>query len=310
MRRVIDSCVDRLKEKLCYSSRRLPRADSDIWTYLKMPRGSKFLAGCGIGAIAALAGTAVLSGKPRRDPRSQVERLAVPRHTPIQPARVSRNDGPGEPSTTNPGSPPQHSPAELRWRHAKATQWIPTITAGIATLAVICFVLSLQRQATKLNAQLASSSEAGMLALQEDIRTAQRAWVGLADASAQPLTNNGGGFTIKLQNTGQTPALDLQIAGAVRVEGMDEPGEPPELTTSAHNPAGTLIPGAAYTTDVWFQASAEAVSGLARDQLRAVTFLRVTYQDVFLRPHETKVCFYWHKSLPAVQSCDRYNELN
>ncbi len=200
-----------------------------------MPRGSKFLAGCGIGAIAALAGSALLSGKPRRDPRLQAERLAAPRHTPIQSARVARNDDPGEPSTTNPGSPPGHSPAELRWRHAKATLWVPTIIAGIATLAVICFVLSLQRQVTKLNAQLTGSSEAKMLALQDDIRTAQRAWVGLADASAQPLTNNGGEFTIKLQNTGQTPALDLQIAGAVRVEGIDEPGELPELTTSAHN---------------------------------------------------------------------------
>jgi hypothetical protein len=276
-----------------------------------MPSGSKFLAGCGIGAMAALMGTALLSRKARRDPRSRTEHLTTPTHAPIPSGRASRSDEPAKPCTPEPGSVPRHPHAEPVWpRRVKVTQWIVAITAGITAVAAICFAVSLQRQTTKLSAQLAGSSEARMLALQEEIRTAQRPWVGLAEASAHLLTSNGGGFTIKLQNTGRTPALNLQIAGAVRVEGMDEPGELPELTTSVPDSTGTLIPGAVYTTDVWFQTSADAVSGLARDQARAVTFLRVTYKDAFLTPHETRICFYWHKSLPAVQPCNRYNELN
>jgi hypothetical protein len=313
-----------------------------------MRSGSKFLAGCGIGAVAAFMGTTLLSRKPGRDTRSRAGSLAAPTHKPIQSDRVSRNDEPDEPSTPNPGSllslveccarphgelasssakallwsgsfanaPKAFRPsnAEPSWqRHANVTQWVTAVTAivaAVAAMAAICFVLGLQRQIRKLSAERIGLSEAKMLALQEDIRTAQRAWVGLADASAQPLTDNGGRFTIRLQNTGRTPALDLQIAGTVRVVGMDEPSELPELTTSVRNSAGTLIPGAVYTTDVWFQTSADAISGLARDQVRAVTFLRVTYKDVFLGPHETRVCFYWSPSMPAVQSCDRYNELN
>ncbi|MGA2905980.1 MAG: hypothetical protein ABSD98_19305 [Candidatus Korobacteraceae bacterium] len=192
--------------------------------------------------------------------------------------------------------------------HLRATSWITAIGALIAAVAVLCFGISFQRQIGKLRTQLTQSSEAMTVAMQEGIRTDQRAWVGLTETAVHPLTANGGRFTIKLQNKGKTPALDLQIADVATIEDLNQSGQvqEPNVTTSA----GALLPGAAYTTDVWFTTSPDALAALANDRLRAVNYLYVTYKDIFQRSHITKACFYWRKSLAKVELCDRYNELN
>ncbi len=149
-----------------------------------------------------------------------------------------------------------------------------------------------------------------MLVLQQGMQTDQRAWVGLTEAVVQPLTASGGGFTIKLQNTGKTPALDLQISDIITIEDINQLADLEEPNMTALSSAGTLMPGAVYTTDVWFKTSPDAVSSLTHDQLGAVNFIRLTYKDVFQRPHSTKVCFYWRSGLSRVKPCDGYNELN
>jgi len=197
---------------------------------------------------------------------------------------------------------------QFQFRQRRVTSWITAIAALVAAIAVVGFGISLQRQLGKLHIQLVQSSEATTRMLQEEMRTDQRAWVGLTEATVRPLTASGGGFTIKLQNTGKTPALDLQVADVATIEDLDQaaPAQEPNVTASA----GTLMPGAVYTTDVWFTTSPDAVSGLTRDRLRAANYVYVTYKDVFQKTHATKACFYWRKSLPRVKPCDSYNELN
>ena len=126
----------------------------------------------------------------------------------------------------------------------------------------------------------------------------------------QPLSPNGGGFTITLQNTGKTAALDLQVSAGVTVEDDDQPAGLQEPSMTARRFLGTLMPGAAYTTDVWFKTSSDAVSRLKRDRVRAVNFIRITYKDVFQRSNAAEACFYWRSSLSAVKPCEGYNELN
>jgi hypothetical protein len=160
----------------------------------------------------------------------------------------------------------------------------------------------------KLSAQVTQSSEASRLAIQDGIRTDQRAWVGLTEATVHPLNADGGGFSIKLQNTGKTPATDLQIADVITIEDTDAlaPSQEPNITTSA----GTLMPGAIYTADVWFKTSPEVVAGLTQQRLRAANYVYVTYKDVFKQTHTTKACFYWHGGMAKTKPCDRYNELH
>jgi hypothetical protein len=190
----------------------------------------------------------------------------------------------------------------------RVTSWITAIGALVAAVAVLAFGISLERQLGKLHTQLIQSAEATTRIMQDGMRTDQRAWVGLTEATVHPLTANGGSFTIKLQNTGKTPALDLQVADVATIEDLDQSGpqQEPNVTASA----GTLMPGGVYTTDVWFTTSPDAVSGLTKDRLRAANYIYVTYKDVFQKTHATKACFYWRKSLSRVKPCDNYNELN
>jgi hypothetical protein len=315
-----------------------------------MLNGNKFLTGCGIGAIATLAGAALLSGSGKRVSRSRIQPFRIPEYLPIRTDRratmlaskkQSVDESPisktgallpaseyeaqthGEfmsndskvllqgDSFTNVSTSLAHPVADLlQSRNHRASDWITAIGGIIVTIAVICFSLSVQKQIKGLSAQLTQSSEARIRVLQEGIRTDQRAWVGLAEATAQPLTADGGGFTIKLQNTGKTPALDLQISDAITMEDIDQSALLQEPNMTARHSAGTLMPGAVYTTDVWFKTSPEAMSSLRHDQLRAVNYIQVTYKDVFQRQHATKACFDWHNSLPGVKACDGYNELN
>ncbi len=190
----------------------------------------------------------------------------------------------------------------------RAVAWITAVAALIAALAVFGFGISLHRQLGKIRGELSELSEARLAALQDEMRTDQRAWVGLTEANVHPLTATSGGFTIKLQNTGKTPALDVQIADVATIEDADQTTQLQEPTATSS--AGTLMPGGVYTTDVWFTTSPDAITALTHDRLRAANYLHVTYKDVFHRSHSTKVCFYWSKSLPRVKPCDRYNEMN
>ena len=203
-----------------------------------------------------------------------------------------------------------HPKTKPAWyRRCKATDWITAVATMTMTVAVTCFGIAFQKQIKNATAQL-TQSETSMRAMQGRVRADERAWVGLIEAVAQPLTANGGGFTIKLQNTGKTPALDLQISDVITIADIDQSAELPEQNITARNPAGTLMPGAVFTTDVWFKTSPDAVSSLTHDQLSAVNFIHITYKDVFQAPHTTKVCFYWRSSLPRVKPCGAYNELN
>ena len=204
--------------------------------------------------------------------------------------------------------PLQPEPEQFPSAQRRVTSWITAVGALVAALAVLAFGISLERQLGKLHTQLIQSAEATTRIMQDGMRTDQRAWVGLTEATVHPLTANGGGFTIKLQNTGKTPALDLQVADVATIEDLDQAGPQQEPNVSAS--AGTLMPGGVYTTDVWFTTSPDAVSGLTKDRLRAANYIYVTYKDVFQKSHATKACFYWRKSLSHVRPCDNYNELN
>jgi len=196
----------------------------------------------------------------------------------------------------------------LHSRRLRTTVWTIMIGAAITGIAILVFGIGLYRQMRKLSAQVTQSSEASRLAIQDGIRTDQRAWVGLTEATVHPLNADGGGFSIKLQNTGKTPATDLQIADVITIEDTDAlaPSQEPNITTSA----GTLMPGAIYTADVWFKTSPEVVAGLTQQRLRAANYVYVTYKDVFKQTHTTKACFYWHGGMAKTKPCDRYNELH
>src|SRR5271165_5752395 len=295
-----------------------------------MPGRNNFLAGLGAGTLATLVAATLLLPARRRSPRSREDRSSLAEHSLAGVNRRDAIGPPGEggfdrqsnpkPGSTRPavehqgqthgdskpggskvslpGDPHADTPMPIvhpgtkpAWyRRFKATDWIFAAVATVLTVALMSFGIAFQKQMKNVTAQLIQS-QTTMRAMEEVVQTDQRPWVGLTDAVVQPLTANGGGFTIKLQNTGKTPALDLQIADVITMEDTDQSAPLQGPNISARNAAGTLMPGAVYTTDVWFNTSPDAVSNLTHDQLRAVNYIHITYKDVFQRPHSTKVCF-------------------
>jgi len=314
-----------------------------------MPGRHNFLAGCGAGVLATLVATKLLLPTRKRSRRSKAECPDFSQPSPVEADRQAAIDawGKGEsderfnlqlgstlpaaehqtqtagdlkssgPKVVRPGDPPAdmerpvaHPATEPAWHcRFKVTDWITAATAMILTVAVTYFGIDFQKQMKNVTAQL-TQSEITMRAVQERVRGDERAWVGLTETVVHPLTSNGGGFTIKLQNTGKTPALDLQISDVITMEDGDPSGQLQEPDITARNSAGTLMPGAVYTTEVWFNTSSDAMSRLTHDELSAVNFVRLTYQDVFQRTHTTKVCSYWRSSMPGVKPCNGYNEMN
>jgi len=198
-----------------------------------------------------------------------------------------------------------HKPMRCRF---KAVEHITIVVAVMAIVAVVFFAVAFQKQARKLAAEV-TKSETAMEDLRKQIRADQRPWIGLTEATIQPLRRTGGGFAIKLQNTGKTPAVDLHISAAVRVEDIGQAADQQATNPASDDSAGTLMPGAAYTTDVWFKTSPDVIPRLARNELRVVTFVSVTYKDGHEGLHATKICFYWNSSMSRVKLCDGYNEV-
>jgi hypothetical protein len=139
----------------------------------------------------------------------------------------------------------------------------------IVVIVVTYIGVAFQKQTKNMTAQL-TQSVATMQELRQEVRADQRAWVGLTEATVQPLTGDGGGFTIRLQNTGKTPALDVQVAAAITLEDMEQSFGPRAPNPARGNSAGTLMPGSGYSTDVWFKTSPETMSSLTHDQMRVV----------------------------------------
>jgi hypothetical protein len=305
-----------------------------------MSARSNFLAGCGAGVATTLAAAALLLSPARRcSCRSREEHSNLPESPLCETGSLADSVDPKDESEVAeqpnlkpvPGLPTVEPPAQTDnnmmssgsraapdiesvlkppwYRRLKAADCITGAVVVILTAALTWVGVAFQNQAKNMTAQL-TESETSMRELRAEVHADQRAWIGLTEATVQPLTLEGGGFTIKLQNTGKTPALDVQVSDVITVEEIGEAAGIREPGPSAGNSAGTLMPGAGYTTDVWFKTSSDVASSLTHDQLRAVNFVRVTYKDIFQVPHVTKVCFYWHSSLPRVKPCDSYNEVN
>jgi len=315
-----------------------------------MSTRSRFLAGCAAGVAATLAAAVLFLSPARRhrsrlreehpnlpnrplhqtflhcdslDPPDQsvfggrqAQHLDPDVRLPVVEGPVhTDNNGRSGPDTPARGEPaPALSVVDAGFKSAwyrqfRGADYITAVVAVMVMAAVTCLGVAFRNQTQMTTAQLAESA-AAMRELRVEVQADQRAWVGLAEATAQPLTADGGGFSIKLQNTGKTPALDVQVSDIVTIEEIAAAVSAREPTPASENSAGSMMPGASYTTDVWFKTSPDALYGLAHDQLRAVNFVRINYKDINHGSHVTKICFYWRSSLSRVKPCDSYNEAN
>jgi hypothetical protein len=275
--------------------------------------------GCGSGVLAALIVAGVWLSARKRRFQSGKGLSGLPDHSPVgAPQRRTVGSARGRAVATHsneeciPSFPPAEQPSHTEpggLRRIRAWHWFTVTAASILVIVVAYFGIAFEKQ-TKKAPLLMTRSETARRIMQERFDAERRARVRLTEATVQPLSPDGGGFTITLQNTGETAALDLQVSAGITLEDDDQPAGLQKPNITAHCSAGTLMPGAVYTTNVWFRTSSDAMYGLTHDQLRAVNFIRISYEDVLQRSNAAEACFYWRSSLSAVKPCEGNNELN
>ena len=195
-------------------------------------------------------------------------------------------------------------------RPMRATDWIMAVSVMVLSLAAVYYAVTANSYNRSQYQLLASSSQAALSATEESMRADQRAWVGLIPPIAYPLGKEGGGFTIKLQNFGKTPARNVLITDYVVIEDLDQFSGIQEAASHRPVAAGTLMPGNEFETNVWFKTSPEGVTSLAQGKVRAVNYALITYEDIFHHPHTTQSCFYWHGGMHIPLPCGGFNTVD
>lgn len=127
--------------------------------------------------------------------------------------------------------------------------------------------------------------------------------VGLLQAVPQPLISNGGGFTIKLYNSGKSPAFDVRIQDIIQIAELNHDPDIPPLETAPVLALGTILPNADFSTQVRFRTSPPTVAALRDGKARAINYLQVTFEDQSHHSHTARECFYWHSGLQAPAPC-------
>jgi len=192
-------------------------------------------------------------------------------------------------------------------RPMRATEWIMAVSMLVLSLAAVYYAVTANSYNRSQYQLIASSSQAALSAAEESLRADQRAWVGLTPPTAYPLGKEGGGFAIKLQNFGKTPARNVLITDYVVIEDLDQLSGIQEAASSRPVAVGILMPGNEFETSVWFKTSPEGVSSVAQGKVRAVNYALITYEDIFHRKHTTQSCFYWQGGLHMPLPCGGFN---
>ncbi len=187
-----------------------------------------------------------------------------------------------------------------------ATGWIIAVSVLVLSLAAVYYAVTANRYNRSQYQLMAGSSQTALRAAEES----QRAWVGLTPPTAYLLSKEEGGFAIKLQNFGKTPARNVLITDYVVIEDLDQLSGIQEAASPRPIAAGTLMPGDEFDTNVWFKTSPEGISSLAQGKVRAVNYALITYEDVFHRKHITQSCFYWHGKLHIPPPCEAFNTVD
>ncbi len=191
-------------------------------------------------------------------------------------------------------------PAPSETRSQGVPYWIATILLS-ATAVVSLYCGAMLRKAPAVPpSSLDSTTVAQTNQMPPDD---YRPSVDLLQAVPQPLSSNGGGFTIKLYNSGKRPALDVRIQDIIRIADLNQEPDIPQLESAPVLAVGTMLPEADFSTQVGFRASPLTVAALREGRARVINYLLLTFEDQSHRSHTVRQCFYWHSGLQAPDPC-------
>jgi hypothetical protein len=147
----------------------------------------------------------------------------------------------------------------------------------------------------------------------EATRVDQRAWLGVSETVAVPLTvGEQLRVSVKFVNSGKTPALHLSEAAAwLLLPASQQPDLPNALLGHVSATNGVVAPGSPRTDSV-------AVGSVTQDDINAlnsgayVFYIvgQMNYEDVFGEKHQTNYCLRRDPASTGLVDCNTFNSMN
>ena len=252
----------------------------------------------------------------RREPtRGQPSEFGRDSHMTCRPSGFSKLDI----SEASPGANNDFLPAYINLPHVrlpvpsgkrrtKFLRWTAALVLLLIALVSAYYVLGLRKRPAPPASSDFDSTRAAVA--QEAKPDEHRPWVSLSQTIPQPLTFTGGGFAIKLHNSGEHPAFEVRVRDVIRIEGNSEQPESPLIDRTPALMEGTLLPGGELTVSVRFRTSAATIAALQVGRVRVVNYLLVTYEDQSHRTHATQQCFFWLVGMQSPVACESHDLAN
>jgi len=192
----------------------------------------------------------------------------------------------------------------------RALTW--TIAGGMLAivLALVWMGFELHSQQQMLKSELNSSSSRVASAVFDSSTLEQRPWLGIAEVAPQPPATSLGTFSVTLQNTGRTPALQARIAATAQLTDVPAEADGAQAIAPVNQGVGTILPGAQSKFVLDFPVSHPALVVLYHNQGHLVLHIAVTYEDIFQASHTSQSCWSWQPGLRQMESCGGYGTVN
>ena len=282
-----------------------------------------FTLGCAVGILAVGAFYAIRRrGLPPSDARATTERghrgLGQDSLTAELPARrppARAQDNPSSASANHAALRTSACNPEVRrlvpslraaWAHL-AGHRVRTLPSALVVLTGILLAVVIPDSRNREMGSQVFSQPLAAVSPSATPPTSPQPALSIAILQSRPPEGTRGGFRLVLRNLSDTPALETFVTDYVTIEEPDK--RTGERDAPSYQPiaVGTLLPGDAYASDVWFQTSAEGVRSVVAGKMRVVNYALITYEDPLRARHVKRTCFYWRGGLDAPLPCELPN---
>jgi hypothetical protein len=199
------------------------------------------------------------------------------------------------------------------YEYLKTSVSIGSLVISILALAASIYSARASNKSASAAQENVATSRAALQATIDSNRLDQRAWVGIVQRVEQVIeVGSPVKVSIRLRNSGKTPALNVSplIMPASLLSKQKFPTSPPYI--SGTNPRGKFViqpgPGAEVRVEVeGTKLSQGDIDELKNGTRTGYVYGKISYDDIFYKPHCATFCLRIDSNLTGVSFCDTYN---
>jgi hypothetical protein len=195
-------------------------------------------------------------------------------------------------------------------------QWRLMKESANQTSSQIDKLITESRRISDTSSETANQAKRALDATIENFRLEQRAWVGPTQVETVTKANENQRFKVNVSivNSGKTPALRYRSTAYLRmIDAKGNPELPKEIVNKAMKETSAVMqPGMTFKVTPEFNKvlSKADIDDLLAGKSAIYLVGIINYEDVFGRPHSTKICIYLAKDLAELKPCSSGNEAN